>query len=67
MAKEVWKTKEATSGDNEQNMGDARKRGIFLEAVSATILMLAGADVLIMRHPEAIKLVSEMINELTAK
>lgn len=67
IAKEVWKTKEIHQGDNEQNMGDARKRGILLEAVSATILMLAGADVLVMRHPEAIKLVREMIKELTAK
>jgi len=30
-------------------------------------LLLGGADVLIMRHPEAIKLVQEMIAELTAK
>jgi len=29
-------------------------------------LLLAGADVLIMRHPEAIKLIREMIAELTA-
>ena len=29
-------------------------------------LLLAGADVLIMRHPEAIKLVREMIVDLTA-
>ncbi len=49
------------------NMGEAKKRGILLEAMSATVLMLAGADVLIMRHPEAIKLVRSMISELTAK
>jgi len=35
--------------------------------MSATILLLAGGDVLIMRHPEAIKLVREMITDLTAK
>ena len=66
IAKEVWKTKEVRLPDNEDNMGDAKKRGILMEAMSATVLLLAGADVLIMRHPEAIKLVKEMIAELTA-
>jgi acetyl-CoA decarbonylase/synthase complex subunit delta len=37
-----------------------------MEAISATALLLAGADVLIMRHPEAIKLVKEMIADLSA-
>jgi len=67
IAKEVWKSKETHQADNELNMGDAKKRGILLEAISATVLMLAGANVLIMRHPEAIKLVRSIINELTAK
>ena len=65
IAKEVWKTKEVHLANNELNMGDAKKRGILMEAMSAMVLLLAGADVLIMRHPEAIKLVREMIAELT--
>jgi acetyl-CoA decarbonylase/synthase complex subunit delta len=68
IAKETWKTKEAKiSEKDDPKMGDAKKRGILLEAMSSMILLLAGADVLIMRHPEAIKLVKEMIAELTAK
>ncbi len=68
LAKEVWKTKEAKiSSNDDHKMGDAKKRGILLEAMSATILLMAGADVLIMRHPEAIKLVNEMIADLTSK
>ena len=67
LAKEVWKTKEAHAADNESNMGDAKKRGILLEAISANMVMLAGADVIVMRHPEAIKLIREMIAGLTAK
>ncbi|HEY97219.1 MAG TPA: acetyl-CoA decarbonylase/synthase complex subunit delta [Dehalococcoidia bacterium] len=68
IAKETWKTKEAKITEAEDpKMGDAKKRGILLEAMSATALLLAGADVLIMRHPEAIKLVREMISDLTAK
>lgn len=68
IGKEVWKTKEAKiSPEEEPKLGDAKKRGILLEAMSAMCLLLAGADVLIMRHPEAIRLVREMIAELTAK
>ena len=66
ISKETWKTKEVHMPDNELNMGDARKRGILMEAMSATVLLIAGADVLIMRHPEAIKLVRDMITELAA-
>jgi acetyl-CoA decarbonylase/synthase complex subunit delta len=68
LAKETWKTKEVKiSEKDEPGMGDARKRGILLEAMSAMIMLLAGADVIIMRHPDAIKLVREMMAELTAK
>jgi acetyl-CoA decarbonylase/synthase complex subunit delta len=65
ISKEVWKTKEVHLADGELNMGDARKRGILLEAMSAVALLLTGGDVLVMRHPEAIKLVREIIAELS--
>ena len=66
IAKETWKTKETKISESENpKMGDAKKRGILLEAMSAMTMLLAGGDVLIMRHPEAIKLVREMITELT--
>ena len=66
IAKEVWKTKEVHLPDDASNMGNAAKRGILMEAMSAMVLLLAGGDVVIMRHPEAIGLVQEMITELTA-
>jgi len=67
IAKEVWKIKEVKISEAEDpKMGDAKKRGILMEAMSAMCLLLAGADVLIMRHPEAIKLIREMTAELTA-
>jgi len=34
--------------------------------MSAMCLALAGGDILVMRHPQAIKLVKEMIDELTS-
>lgn len=67
IAREVWKTKEAKiTTEEDPSLGDARKRGILMEAISAMVLLLAGGDVLIMRHPEAIKLVRETVAELTA-
>ncbi|MFC2004289.1 acetyl-CoA decarbonylase/synthase complex subunit delta, partial [Chloroflexota bacterium] len=66
LSKEVWKTKEAKLSEAEDpKLGDAKKRGVLLESMTAMCLLLAGADVLIMRHPEAIKLIREMIAELT--
>jgi acetyl-CoA decarbonylase/synthase complex subunit delta len=68
MAKEVWKTKEVkTKTQDAPTLGDAKKRGILMEAVTGVILLLAGADVLVMRHPDAIKLVREMIADFMAK
>ena len=52
------------SEQEDTKMGDAKKRGILLEAMSALVLALAGGNILIMRHPEAIKLVKGMIDEL---
>jgi len=66
MAREVWKTKEAKIEDM-PSLGDAKKRGILMEAITGIVLLMAGADVLVMRHPEAIKLVREMIDDFMAK
>ena len=67
LAKEVWKTKEAQiPAEEAPGLGEAKKRGILLEAMSAAVLLVAGADVVIMRHPEAIRLVRETVAELAA-
>ena len=67
MAKEVWKTKEAKLSEAEEpTLGDAKKRGILMEAITAVLLLLAGANVLVMRHPDAVKLVREYIEDMTA-
>ncbi|MHB8909007.1 MAG: acetyl-CoA decarbonylase/synthase complex subunit delta [Syntrophales bacterium] len=66
IARETWKTKEAKIAEAEDpKLGDTAKRGITLEAMSAMLLLVAGADILVMRHPEAIKLIREMITDLT--
>jgi len=65
VSRETWKAKEAKLPDDAV-FGDAKKRGIALEALSAQTLLLAGGDIVIMRHPEAIRLVKKMIKDLTA-
>jgi acetyl-CoA decarbonylase/synthase complex subunit delta len=67
IARETWKTKEARiSAKENPKMGDAKKRGILLEAMSATLLLMAGADILVMRHPDAVKLMKKLLTDLTA-
>lgn len=66
MAHEVWKTKETkVTKEDSPKLGDERKRSVLMEAVTAMTFLLAGADILIMRHPDAINLVRDMIKELT--
>lgn len=67
LAKEIWKTKEAKAKTEDAPLlGDAARRGILMEAMTANLLLLAGADVLVMRHPEAVRLVREMIADYIA-
>ncbi len=65
VANETWKTKEAgLSSEEAPELGDAAKRGILMEAITAVDLLLAGADLVVMRHPEAIKLVRNYIAKI---
>jgi len=67
MAKEVWKSKEAKlTPEEDPLMGDPKKRAIIIECVTAMLLLLAGSDILIMRHPESIKMTKEIINDFMA-
>lgn len=67
LGKEAWRAKEAKITQAEApQWGDQRKRGIMWEALTATALMMAGSDILIMRHPEAAKLVRQAIAGLNA-
>jgi len=64
LAEEVWKTREAKLSDDPL-MGKAENRGVLLEAITATTLLMAGADILVMRHPRAIQLVRDYIADMT--
>jgi acetyl-CoA decarbonylase/synthase complex subunit delta len=63
LANEIWKCKEAKQTvDEAPVLGDPERRGILMEAVTAVIYLLAGSNVLIMRHPEAVRLTKIFID-----
>jgi acetyl-CoA decarbonylase/synthase complex subunit delta len=49
---ECWKTKQAKEN---------KKQGLLWEGMTALSLLLAGANILILRHPETLKLIKETI------
>jgi acetyl-CoA decarbonylase/synthase, CODH/ACS complex subunit delta len=67
LGNEVWKCKEAKlSAAEAPTLGDPEKRGILMEAVGAVTYLMAGSDILIMRHPEAIRMAKSFIDLLIA-
>jgi len=42
-------------------IGDQETRGIMMEALTASCMLMAGGEVMIMRHPKAIALTKAMI------
>jgi acetyl-CoA decarbonylase/synthase, CODH/ACS complex subunit delta len=63
LANEIWKCKEVKQTvDEAPVLGDPERRGILMEAVAAVIYLMAGSNVLIMRHPEAVKLTKAFID-----
>jgi len=63
LGNEVWKCKEAKlSADEAPLLGDPEKRPILMEAVGAVAYLMSGSNVLIMRHPESIRLVKAYID-----
>jgi len=62
---EAWRAKEAKAEAKEfPEWGPEKVRGPAWEIVTATALLQAGADILVMRHPKAIEEVQKTINNL---
>jgi len=65
---EVWKAKEVKVPEEKEPLwGDREKRGVLWEIATATALLYAGADILVMRHPAAIAAVEKAIDGLMIK
>ncbi len=68
VGQEAWRAKEAKAGEAEfPQGGDARSRGIMWEVLTATAMLYAGADILTMKHPQAIRAAKAAISDLTKK
>ena len=63
IGREVWKAKEVHLPSDDL-LGDQENRGIMMEALTASCMMVAGGELLIMRHPKAINLAKSLINGL---
>jgi acetyl-CoA decarbonylase/synthase complex subunit delta len=65
LGNEIWKCKEAKqTAEEEPLLGDPEKRGILMEAVGAISYLMAGSDLLVMRHPESVRIVKSYIDLL---
>lgn len=67
IASQAWAVKEAkASADEVPEWGDPRLRGPMWEAATAYVYLMAGADILVMRHPQAARAVQDMVRRLMA-
>jgi acetyl-CoA decarbonylase/synthase complex subunit delta len=63
---EVWKCKEANlSAEDAPELGDPNARGVLMESISAVDFLLAGSDIVVLRHPESVKLVKGFIEKMS--
>jgi len=65
---EAWRAKEAKVEEGiPETWGDWEERAIMWETMTTTALIEAGADVVVMRHPESVRLIKEAIDKLWVK
>lgn len=65
---EAWRTKEAKASTQENpDWGNEATRGILWEVATASTLLQAGSDIIVMRHPAAVKTVKKTISDLMIK
>jgi len=65
VANETWKCKESNlTMEDAPELGDPSTRAVLMEAITAVDLMIAGADVVVMRHPDAVNLVRNYIGKM---
>ena len=65
VGQEAWRAKEAKATKEEfPQWGLESERGPIWEMITATALLQAGADILVMRHPKAIEKVNNYIDNL---
>lgn len=65
LGNEVWRSKEANqSAEDAPLLGDPERRAILMEAVGAVAYLMSGSSILIMRHPEAVRMARAFIDKM---
>jgi acetyl-CoA decarbonylase/synthase complex subunit delta len=65
---EAWRMKEAKIGDDvPEAWGDWEERAIAWETLTTGTLIHSGADIVVLRHPESVTRIKDMINKLWQK
>jgi acetyl-CoA decarbonylase/synthase complex subunit delta len=66
VGQEAWRTKEAKATAEEQpTWGNADTRGVYWELATAATLLQAGSDIMVMRHPDAVRALKGVVDNLT--
>ena len=62
---ETWGVKESTAPESENpGWGDAEERGVDMEVETAAACLAYGSDAVILKHPESIKTISQLVAAL---
>ena len=65
VASETWTVKEATaSEEDEPAWGPVEERGISMEVQTAVACLISGSDAVIVKHPQTVATLSQLIKEL---
>ncbi len=65
VGEESWRQKESRAADGvPEEWGEAEKRGVTWEMVTAAALLESGADIVVLRHPKNVQVVRDTINRL---
>jgi len=67
VGQEAWRVKEAKASAEEQpTWGNAQTRGVLWELATASALLQAGSDILVVRHPATAQALKRVISSLVA-
>jgi acetyl-CoA decarbonylase/synthase complex subunit delta len=65
VGQEVWKIKEnKIRFEDDPSIGDPNERGIAWEVITAVTLLVAGSNIVVIRHPRSLQTVSSIVDDL---
>lgn len=63
VGEESWKAKEAKSDNVQPEWGDLKTRSVIWESVTTSSMLAAGANIVVMQHPEAVNYIKNFIDK----